>query len=133
MKVQHYTAVTPIRVEEIERASEGVTMRRVISAVDGAAEFTMDVFEIQPAGHSACHAHPWEHQVFVIRGRGALAGAEGETPFREGDVVFVPPEEPHQFRNTGDAAVEFICLVPKAALTAYYIEHIRPCTPPETA
>lgn len=126
MKVQHYAAVAPIQVEEIEQAAHGMTIRRVISAVDGATDFTMDVFEIRPGGHSAFHAHPWEHQVFVVRGSGILVGEEGETPFGEGDVIFVAPNEPHQFRNAGTVPVEFVCLIPKAALTAYYLERTQP-------
>lgn len=131
MKVQHYKKVAPIRVEEIERVAEGMTIRRVISGVDGATNFTMDVFEIQPGGHSGFHLHPWEHEIFVIRGQGAVTGAKGATPFGEGSVIFIPPGEPHEFRNNGDAVVEFVCLIPQAALTAYYMERIRPFTPPE--
>lgn len=129
MKVQHYQAVAPIRVEDIERAAQGVTIRRVISEVDGATNFTMDVFEIQSGGHSSFHTHPWEHEVFVIGGQGTVVGPQGETPFREGDVIFIAPEEPHQFANPGSAPVEFVCLIPRAALTAYYMERIRPYSP----
>ncbi len=125
MKVQHYAAVAPIPVEDIEQAAQGLTIRRVISAVDGATDFTMDVFEIRPGGYSALHAHPWEHQVFVIRGTGVLVGAEGETPFGAGDVIFVAPGEPHQFRNAGSDTIEFVCLIPKAALTAYHLERTQ--------
>jgi quercetin dioxygenase-like cupin family protein len=122
MKVQHYSDVSPIPVEEIEEATQGLTIRRVISAVDGATDFTMDIFEIRPDGHSAFHVHPWEHQVFVIHGEGVLVGAEDETPFGTGDVIFIAPNEPHQFRNTGNDTIEFVCLVPQAALTAYYLD-----------
>lgn len=126
MKVQHYSAVAPIPVEEIEEATQGLTIRRVISAVDGATDFTMEIFEIGPGGYSAHHAHPWEHQVFVIKGNGVVAGRQDETPFDAGDVIFIPPNEPHQFRNTGDETVEFVCLVPQAALTAYYMDSTGP-------
>jgi quercetin dioxygenase-like cupin family protein len=33
--------------------------------------------------------------------------------FGPGSVVFVPPDEEHQFQNTGPEIVKFICLVPK--------------------
>lgn len=122
MKVQHYSAVTPIPVEEIEDATQGLTIRRVISAVDGATDFTMETFEIRPGGYSAYHQHPWQHQVFVIKGAGVVTGEQGDTPFNVGDVIFIPPDEPHQFRNTGEDTVEFVCLVPQAALTAYYMD-----------
>jgi len=32
--------------------------------------------------------------------------------FEAGDVVFVPPDELHQFRNTGDGELRFLCLIP---------------------
>lgn len=126
MKVQHYSAVAPIPVELIEEATQGLTIRRVISAVDGATDFTMEIFEIGPGGYSAFHAHPWDHQVFVIKGGGVVVGAHDETPFEVGDVIFISPNEPHQFRNTGDTTVEFVCLVPQAALTAYYMDSTDP-------
>jgi hypothetical protein len=46
MKVQHYKEVTPIQVEEMERTIDGLTLRRVISEVDGATSFVMDIFEL---------------------------------------------------------------------------------------
>jgi putative nucleotidyltransferase with HDIG domain len=32
--------------------------------------------------------------------------------FKPGDVVFMPAGEEHQFRNTGDEPLSFLCLVP---------------------
>jgi len=122
MKVEHYRDIDPLPVEGIEEATEGLTIRRVISEVDGATEFTMDVFEIEPGGHSAFHEHPWEHQIFVLTGEGTLNGPEEPVPFKPGDVIFIAPGEPHQIVNDGDTLVEFVCLIPKAALTAYYID-----------
>jgi quercetin dioxygenase-like cupin family protein len=121
MKVQHYRDIDPLPVKGIEEATEGLTIRRVISEVDGATEFTMDVFEIEPGGRSAFHHHSWEHQIFVLSGEGTLTGPDGPVPFKQGDVIFIAPEEPHQIVNDGDSLVEFVCLIPKAALTAYYL------------
>jgi len=36
-------------------------------------------------------------------------------------VIFIAPNEPHQLVNDGDVLVEVVCLIPKAALAAYYI------------
>lgn len=131
MKVRHYREIQPIDVEKIERTAEGLTMRRVLSEIEGAVNFVMDVFEIKLGGHSSYHSHPWEHEVFVIRGAGTLVGAEEDLPFKEGDVIFIPPDEPHQFKNTGAEPVEFVCLIPKAALTSYYLERISTMAPPK--
>jgi mannose-6-phosphate isomerase-like protein (cupin superfamily) len=73
------------------------------------------------AGWRTLDEHPWEHQIFVLSGEGTLVGSEGPVPFKPGDVIFIAPGEPHQIVNDGDALVEFVCLIPKAALTAYYI------------
>jgi quercetin dioxygenase-like cupin family protein len=133
MKVEHYRDVEPLPVAAIEEATEGLTIRRVISEVDGATEFTMDVFEIEPGGHSAFHEHPWEHQIFVLSGEGTLNGSGGPVPFKQGDVIFIAPEEPHQIVNDGDVLVEFVCLIPKAALAAYYIGRAAERTPPDAS
>jgi quercetin dioxygenase-like cupin family protein len=72
----------------------------------------MRLFEIEPGGHSPLHAHPWEHEVFILEGEGIVVGPEGERKFKPGDVIFIPSNEIHQFRNDGKRAVKFLCLVP---------------------
>ncbi|MBS7654346.1 cupin domain-containing protein, partial [Candidatus Bathyarchaeota archaeon] len=32
--------------------------------------------------------------------------------FRAGSVIFIPPNEKHQFKNTGGKTVKFLCLIP---------------------
>lgn len=54
----------------------------------------------------------WEHEAFILSGRGIVLGEDGGKPFKPGDVVFVPSDEEHQFRNTGDETVRFLCLIP---------------------
>jgi len=58
MKVTHYSRFQPIDAAEIEKAYMGVTIRRVISDVDGAEDVVMDVFEIAPGGQTPYHNHP---------------------------------------------------------------------------
>jgi len=50
--------------------------------------------------------------VFVLEGQGVVAGGEQEKAFRKGDVIFLPPGERHQFRNTGKTPLQFLCLIP---------------------
>ena len=35
--------------------------------------------------------------------------------FAAGDVVFISPDDIHQFRNTGDSPLKFLCLIPNSA------------------
>ena len=47
-----------------------------------------------------------------VKGAGIAKSEGGDRPFKAGDVIWVPPNEKHQFRNTGDTPAEFICLIP---------------------
>lgn len=108
MIVKDYRQVTPEPAEE----APGVTVRWVIGERDGAPNFAMRVFEVEPGAASPFHTHPWEHEAFILAGNGHLRGEDSETPFREGDAVFVAPKEKHQFVNDGDTILRFICVVP---------------------
>jgi quercetin dioxygenase-like cupin family protein len=78
----------------------------------GAKNFAMRIFEVQPGGSTPLHKHPWEHEVFILEGAGRLLDGEKATPFKEGDVVFVPGGEMHQFLPDGKMLLRFICLIP---------------------
>ena len=106
MKVKHYLDV---------KASEelpGVAMRVVIGEDDGAPNFKMRVFEVEPGSSTPSHSHHWEHEVFVLSGKGVVVGEKGETPITNGNVVFVPSDEKHCFINNGNEILRFICLIP---------------------
>ena len=109
MKLFHHTSV---EVEEVPEPAVGVRVRWLITGETGAPTFAMRMFEVEPGGSTPRHAHPWEHEVFILSGRGTVLGEDGERPFKPGDVTFVPPDEEHQFRNTGDELVRFLCLIP---------------------
>jgi len=107
MKIQNYREVKG------NEAAPGVVMHVVAGPDDGAPTFVMRVFVIQPGSTTPQHTHPWEHEVFVVSGKGgALRSGETERPLAEGDAVLVMPDEPHSFANTGDDILRVICVVP---------------------
>jgi quercetin dioxygenase-like cupin family protein len=108
MKVANYRQV------EAEEAAEavGVTVRVVIGEEDGAPNFVMRVFDVEPGAATPLHTHYWEHEVFVLGGRGRVHGGGEEGPLGEGDIVFIPPMEEHRFVNEGDEPLRFICVIP---------------------
>jgi quercetin dioxygenase-like cupin family protein len=90
----------------------GVRMRMLVGPEEGAQVFHMRQFEVQPGGHTPHHAHDYEHEVLILKGTGLVKSEAGERACGPGDVVWVPPNEKHQFRNTGAEPLEFICLIP---------------------
>ena len=106
MKVSNYLDTKPIQV------LAGVVKREVITADDGAPHFCMRVFELEPGSSIPLHSHPWEHEIFVLSGQGAVLSEDGETQVVKENVIFVPPNERHGFANNSNEILRFICLIP---------------------
>lgn len=106
MKVSSYHDSEPVK--EVE----GVLRREVITAKDGAPNFYMRFFEVETGSSTPSHSHPWEHEMFVLNGKGAVVGEKGAIPIGKGSVAFIAPNEPHCIVNTGNEHLEFICVVP---------------------
>lgn len=108
MIVRNYHQVEPDEFVE----APGVTLRWMIGEEEGAPNFALRVIDVEPGAASPFHTHAWEHEVFILAGEGHLRAVDGETPFGEGDAVFVPPEQKHQFVNDGETTLRFICVIP---------------------
>jgi quercetin dioxygenase-like cupin family protein len=91
---------------------QGVTMRMMVGREDGAPSFSLRHFSVEPGGHTPRHSHNYEHENYILAGRGRI---EYDGEFHEigpGDVLFLEPNRTHQFVNIGDQRLEFLCLVP---------------------
>lgn len=93
-------------------AALGASIRILIGQPDGAPNFAMRTLEIQPGGYTPHHSHAWEHEVFVVAGQGEVEIEGIVYPMVPESVVFVPPNLLHQFRNTGQNLLRFLCLIP---------------------
>jgi len=91
--------------------AEGLTIRWVINASQGATNFAMRVLELEPGKISPLHQHDNEHEAFVLEGQGELETGNGSKPIKEGTVVFIPGNEVHQFRNTGEKTLRFVDVI----------------------
>jgi quercetin dioxygenase-like cupin family protein len=92
--------------------AEKVKIRWLISERDGASRFVMRLFEVGPGGRTPLHRHGWEHEIFIVSGKGKLMYEGSERPFTEGFFIFVPAGAEHSFVNTGQAPLEFLCMIP---------------------
>ncbi len=110
MKVRNYKVMEASEVTE--SGAVGVTIRWLISEKDGAPHFAMRLFEVKPDGYTPFHNHQWEHEVFVLQGKGSLVLEDKAVPLNPGDAVFVPGGESHQFKNASAEKLIFLCLVP---------------------
>lgn len=109
-KARHYSE---IRADEVAQEDvKGIKIRWLIAKSDGAPNFAMRYFEMAPGGFSPHHSHKWEHEVFVLDGDCIVVCGNEQKQVGPGWVVFIPPGAMHQFKNSGNEVLKFLCLVP---------------------
>ena len=89
----------------------GMTIRWLVRGEDGAPTYAMRLFESAPGAEVEVHAHPWEHEIFVLRGSMTASVGPSSYELEEGDFIFVPPDVAHGFR-AGSRGATFICTIP---------------------
>jgi len=76
------------------------------------ATFAMRYFVVSPGGSTPRHAHPWEHEVFVLQGQ-CTAFCEGETrTVGSNHAIYIEPGAIHSFSNDGTEDLVFLCMIP---------------------
>jgi len=107
-----------INIDEIEEKSinrtyrEGVAIRYLVVEEFGAPNFEMRYFELEKGSATSLDEHPYEHEVFVLRGEGMLIMKGKEYPLKQNDAVLIEPNEQHQLMQVGDSSFGFLCMVP---------------------
>lgn len=110
MKHTHYSALEAQKFDN--DMVKGVTGRVAIGKNDGAPNFCMRIFTIDPGGFTPKHSHDWEHEILIHQGNGKLFKDGEYVDVKAGDIIFVPGNEEHQFKNESDAPFTFACLIP---------------------
>ena len=95
-----------------DKEMKGVSIRWLIGDAEGAHNFALRYFEIEPGGWSSLDQHTHDHGVVILRGQGNVLIGGAETQVSFGDVVYIPPREVHQLRNSGEEPLGFLCVVP---------------------
>jgi quercetin dioxygenase-like cupin family protein len=108
IKTGHFTEV---RAEEVPE-EPGVTIRWLVAQSSGARNFAMRLIEVPPGASTPHHTHSAEHETYLVEGEGIVRTDQGDVPLRVGSFGYVPPEEKHQFINTGTTTMRMICVVP---------------------
>jgi len=107
------TTINQVPLEQVALpGAVGCAYRVAISARDGAENFAMRFFEVTPDGQTPLHSHPYEHEVYILDGSGSVWRDGQEVPLQAGNVLFIPADEKHQFKNTAVNSFKFICLIP---------------------
>jgi len=95
-----------------ERNMKGVTVRRLIGPAEAAPNYSLRYFEVEAGGWSCLEQHAHDHGVMVMRGQGSVQLGDEHFKIAFGDVIYIPGDQLHQLRNTGDEPFGFLCVIP---------------------
>lgn len=80
----------------------------------------------EPGGGPPPHLHRREDEVFLmLRGELELWTPQASMTARAGDVVFLPAEVPHTYRNATQEPAQFYVLATPAGFEVFYAEFAR--------
>jgi quercetin dioxygenase-like cupin family protein len=95
------------------KTPHGKSVKWLLTKEIGTPNFEMRYFEVKKESEPSEGEHPWEHEVFVIKGEGIVKSGGVERKVKSGDAIFIPPNEPHIFSNVKKEPFGFICIIPK--------------------
>jgi len=99
--------------EVLEPGAKKVKKQVLIGEEESAPNFIMRIFEIEPGGATPRHSHSWEHEVYVLSGKGKVYAQGNEIEIAPGDALLIEPNEEHQFTNPYSQPLCFLCLIPR--------------------
>ncbi len=110
---QRWSGIDREDYKETTDSWKGISRRELIGKRGESTGFHMRYFEIQPGGFSTLEKHEHEHAVYITRGSGEVQFGCYIYRVEPGDVVYVGPSDPHQFRNPEGAEEPFgfLCIV----------------------
>ncbi len=90
----------------------GGTKCVLIGDRDSAVNFGLRYYEVAPGGQSSFDRHDHDHGVYILRGKARVLMGWEVVEVGVDDVLYIPPNEQHQFENIGDEPLGFLCAVP---------------------
>ncbi len=83
----------------------------ITSRSDDAVNFSMRLFKIGPNGYTGRDKHSYEHEVYILKGKGWLSLDDEKIRLGKDNSFIIYPYESHQLLADKEG-LEFICIVP---------------------
>lgn len=113
----YITSVDKVREHEMNvEGARGVNVKYLLHEGIGAERLQLRLFTIDVAGYTPLERHEHEHEVFILHGKALVRGGEKEVIVKAGNVIFIPSNEEHQFKNIGDEKLQFLCTKEKVEI-----------------
>ncbi len=96
----------------VKATTKGADGKVLIGKADGARNFIIRYFRVEPGGWSALERHPHDHGVVILHGRARIRLGGQVVEVGPRDAVYISPDEEHQLHTLGDEPLGFLCIVP---------------------
>ena len=80
----------------------------LVGADHGGVGVCIIFVDAPPSRGPGQHTHPYEEILIITEGEATFDVSGDELVARAGDVLIVPPDTPHAFKNTGDGRLRQI-------------------------
>ena len=100
-----------VEYAELSKA-DGVRKAVILDESDGAPNFRMRRYRLDPGAEVPKHTNAVEHEVHTVDGEYVVGLEDEEHTVREGDSLLIPAGTVHWFRNESEAESAFVCMVP---------------------
>lgn len=105
--------IRPATDVEYESAEvQGLAKATLVGEAEGAPNFAMRRFTLDPGTTVPRHTNDVEHVQYVLTGEYVVGMAGTEYTVSAGDSLLVPAGEIHWYRNESDQLGAFLCVVP---------------------
>ncbi|MBI9050307.1 MAG: cupin domain-containing protein [Anaerolineaceae bacterium] len=89
-----------------------VTENWLIGKAESAENFALRFYEVQPHCSTKEEKHAHDHGIVILQGQADIEINGAVRPVKQGDVVFIAPNDLHVLHNTGDGLLGFFCIIP---------------------
>ena len=92
--------------------ADGVSKAVILDESDGAPNFRMRRYRLDPGAEVPKHTNAVEHEVHTVAGEYVVGLENEEYTVSTGDSLLIPAGTVHWFRNESDEESSFVCMVP---------------------
>jgi quercetin dioxygenase-like cupin family protein len=100
----------------------GDTYTILLSGKDTAGRYCLIDMHVPPGGGPPPHRHDFEESFTVLEGEIEATFRGQRQTVRAGQVINIPANAPHQFRNESQEAARLLCMCSPAGLEEMFLE-----------
>lgn len=98
---------------------------RVLVGVDSplqAQNYVVGTSMVHPGGGVPEHAHETEETYLILSGEGVMIINGKEIPVKADDVIYLPPMQKHELKNTGTAEMKTVFVYSPAVVVDHWAQ-----------